>query len=65
MVTVNVAVMDYCSCCIKMYSIEMQKGWQSGDVEEWLYDHTDYKDTQCYYMCSEDEIDVDYPDIEE
>jgi len=48
-----------------MYSIEMQKGWQSEDVEEWLYDHTDYKDTQCYYMCSEDEIDVDYPDVEE
>ena len=65
MTDVNVAVMDYCSGCIKMYTIEMKKGWQCTDVENWLYNHTDYKDSQCYFMCSEEEIEIVYPDVEE
>lgn len=64
MVTVNVAVMDYCSGCIKMYSVEMQSGWQYEDVELWLCEHTDYKDSQCYYMASKDKIEVVYPEVD-
>jgi hypothetical protein len=56
--TVHVAVMDYCSGSIKMYSIELRRGWQVEDVKEWLYDNTDYEDTNCYYMASHDEIPV-------
>ena len=65
MVTVNIAVMDYCSCSIKMYAIELEEGWQSEEVENWLLLKTDYKTSQCYFMCSEDEIEIDYPDFEE
>lgn len=65
MVTVNVAVMDYCTCSIKMYSIEMKKGWQDEDVEFWLDEHTDYKDGHCYYMASGDDIEIEHPDVEE
>jgi len=64
MVTVNVAVMDYCTGCIKMYYIEMHEGWQCDEVEEWLYEHTDYKDSQCYYMAQEGEIEVVYPEVD-
>lgn len=64
MVTVNIAVMDYCCGVIKMYSHEFKKGYQTEDVEEWLYEHTDYKESQCYYMCSEEEIEIVYPDVD-
>lgn len=63
MVTVNIAVMDYGIGCIKMYSVELKSDWQSDDVEEWLSEHTDYKDSQCYYMTSEEEIEVIYPEV--
>lgn len=59
-VMVNIAVMDYCSGSIKMYSSSFPTGWQTEDVEKWLYDNTDYNDSQCYYMCSENEIEVEY-----
>ena len=65
MVTVNIAVMDYCTGCIKMYSSLFSKHWQDEDVERWLCEHTDYKDSQCYFMSSESDIDIVYPDIEE
>lgn len=65
MVTVYVAVMDYCSGSIKMYTIERRKGWQTEEVESWLVSNTDYKDTQCYFMCSENEIEIEYPEVEE
>lgn len=64
MVTVNIAVMDYCSGCIKMYSVEMQKDWQCENVELWLCEHTDYKDSQCYFMARSDEIEVVYPEVD-
>ena len=56
--TVYVAVMDYCSACIKMYELELKKGWQCAEVEEWLNDNTDYSDSQCYYMASKEPIEV-------
>ena len=64
-VMVNIAVMDYCSGSIKMYSTSFPTGWQTEDVEKWLCDNTDYKDSQCYFMCSEDEIEIEYPDFSE
>ena len=64
-VMVNIAVMDYCSASIKMYSTTFPTGWQTEDVEEWLYDNTDYKDSQCYFMCSENVIEIEYPDVSE
>ena len=58
--TVHIAVMDYSSGSIKMYSPELRDEVQSEDVEKWLYENTDYKDSQCYYMTSKDEIEVKY-----
>lgn len=56
--TVHVAMMDYSSASIKMYSIEMDCGWQTEDVEKWLYDNTNYSNSTCYYMVSYNEIPV-------
>jgi len=58
--TVHIAVMDYCSGSIKMYSPDLRDEVQAEDVENWLYKNTDYKDSQCYYMFSKDEIEVEY-----
>ena len=59
-VTVHIAVLDYCSCSIKMYDVTLSSGWQTEDVEQWLLDNTEYKKDQCYYMCSEEEIKIEY-----
>jgi len=56
--TIYIAVMDYCSSCIKMYEVDFKDGWKWEDVEKWLYDNTDYSDSQCYYMSSEEPIEV-------
>ena len=58
--TIHIAVMDYCSSSIKMYSPDLRDKVQSEDVENWLFENTDYKDSQCYYMFSKDEIKVEY-----
>lgn len=58
LVTVHIAVLDYCSGCIKKYTHEFNIGWQTEDVETWLEDNTDYKDSQCYYMASKEPIEV-------
>lgn len=63
MVTVYVAVLDYCAGCVKMYTIERRKGYQTDEVESWLVSNTDYKNTMCYFMCSENEIEITYPDV--
>jgi len=65
MVTVYVAVLDYCTLSVKMYEIQRRKGYQTDEVESWLVANTDYKDTQCYFMCSENEIEIEYPEIKE
>ncbi len=57
---INIAVIDYRSGSIKMYSPDLRDEVQSEDVENWLYENTDYKDSQCYYMFSKDEIEVEY-----
>jgi hypothetical protein len=58
--TIHIAVMDYCSGSIKMYSPELRDEIQDEDVENWLCENTDYKDNQCYYMFSKNEIEVEY-----
>ncbi len=58
--TIHIAVMDYCSGSVKMYSPELRDEIQNEDVENWLYENTDYDDSQCYYMFSKDEIEVKY-----
>ena len=57
-VTVHIAVLDYCTGCIKKYTQEFKEGCQTKDVEQWLVDNTDYKDSQCYYMASKEPIEV-------
>lgn len=57
---IHIAVMDYCSGSIKMYSPDLRDEVQSEYVENWLYNNTDYKDNQCYYMFSKDEIKVEF-----
>lgn len=56
---IHIAVMDYSSGSIKMYSPEVESS-DNFDVENWLNDNTDYKDSQCYYMSSSEEIEVEY-----
>lgn len=58
MKTVHVAVMDYQSCSIKMYDIERRDEYDSDDIESWLVSNTDYSDSSCYYMYSENEIPI-------
>jgi len=64
-VTVYIAVMDYCSGSIKMYTKECKKGWQTEDIEDWLVEYTDYSNSQCYYMASENPIAIEYPEVDE
>ena len=63
MVTVYIAVMDYCSGTIKMYSHLFSKHWQTEDIELWLGLNTDYKDAQCYYMASTEPIKVSTEEV--
>lgn len=58
LVTVHIAVLDFCTGCIKKYTQKFKEGWQTKDVEYWLVDNTDYKDSQCYYMASKEPIEV-------
>ena len=53
-----IAVMDYLTASIKKYNVKLIDGWNSEDVENWLYENTDYSDSECFYMCSESEIKV-------
>ena len=57
--TVHIAVMDYCSGSIRLYEKKMPNGWQSEDIEMWLADNTGYKNDQCYFMASRNEIPVE------
>ena len=58
MKTVHVAVMDYSNGSIKMYIIERRDNYDSDDIESWLVSNTDYSDSSCYYMYSENEIPI-------
>ena len=60
LVNVHIAVMDYSNGKIKMYTVQMIPAYQTEDIENWLYDNTDYDDSTCYYMCSQNEIEVEY-----
>ena len=55
---VYIAVMDYSSGCIKMYEEYFPKGSQNDDIEDWLYENTDYKSTQCYFMFDTEPIEI-------
>lgn len=60
-VAVHIAVMDYGYGEIRMHTAWLSTKWQDDDVANWLLEHDEkYKDTQCYYMASEDEIEVKY-----
>lgn len=59
--TIHIAVMDYCSGTIKMYSPDiLEDDVQDEDVEHWLEDNTEFKPSQCCYMFSEKEIWVEH-----
>lgn len=60
-VKVHIAVMDYAYSEIRMYTAKLRVGYQDEDITSWLYLHdTNWNDSQCYYMCSEDGIEVIY-----
>ena len=60
-VAVYIAVMDYGYGEIRMHTACLSTEWQDEDVVNWLLEHDEkYKDTQCYYMAAEDEIEVNY-----
>ena len=63
METVYIVVLDYCSACVKTYEQDFKNNWQCEDVEQWLCEHTDYKDSQCYYMASKEPIEVIEGDV--
>ena len=58
--TVHIAVMDYSSGTIKMYAPDLKGGNAIEEVENWLYENTDYSESQCYYMTSKEEIKVEH-----
>ena len=58
--TIHIAVMDYSTGTIKMYSPDLRDEIQSEDVENWLHENTDYKESQCNYMFSKINIPVEY-----
>ena len=60
MINVYIAVMDYSDGKVKMYTVQMAPDYQTEDVEDWLNNNTDYNDSNCYYMFSSDEIEVEY-----
>ena len=60
MINVYIAIMDYRDCKIKMYTTQMSPDYQTEDVEDWLNDNTNYSDSNCYYMCSTDKIEVEH-----
>lgn len=60
MIDVYIAVMDYKLCKIKMYTVQMAPDYQTEDVEDWLNNNTDYSAGSCYFMCSSNEIEVEY-----
>ena len=60
MINVYIAVMDYRDSTIKMYTAQMSPDYQTEDVEDWLNNNTNYSDSNCYYMCSTDKIEVEY-----
>ena len=55
---VNIAVMDYSDGSIKMYNIERRDNYDTEDIESWLVSNTNYSDSSCYYMYSENEIPI-------
>lgn len=60
MINVYIAVMDYSDGKVKMYTVQMAPDYQTEDVEDWLNNNTDYNDSNCYFMCSSNEIEVEY-----
>lgn len=56
--TVYIAVMNYRTAEILLYKTELSADYQSEEVEYWLYDNTDYSDSDCYYMTSDKPIPV-------
>jgi hypothetical protein len=58
-VEVSIAVMDYATCEIRVFNVDMPEGYQTEDVEAWLDAHDpNFSYDQCYYMASEKGIDV-------
>jgi hypothetical protein len=59
MVEVNIAVMDYASCEIRMFNADMPEDYQTKDIEAWLEVHDpNFSDDQCNYMASDKSIEV-------
>ena len=61
---VHVAVMDYSDGSIKLYDIERRDNYDSEDIESWLVSNTNYSDSSCYYMYSENTIKVLCPNTD-
>lgn len=58
-----IVVMDFCSGCIKTYEHDFPEGAQSEEVEGWLEEKTDFKASQCYYMCKWEPIEIIEGDV--
>jgi len=55
---VYVVYMNYCSCCVFQYSMELKRGWTDEDVETWLEEHTSYDRDDCCFMARDEHIEM-------
>lgn len=58
MKTVYIAIMDYCTGCIKTYEHDFPENIQNEEIESWLSEHTDYKSSQCDFMFTDKPIEI-------
>lgn len=60
-----IAVMDYRDGSISLYEVpnqelndEFDEEAYENNVEQWLYNHTDFSSDECYYMCNDNPIKI-------
>lgn len=62
MVRVIVSVHDYSTAEVKLHRIELEKGWQTDDVEELLRTELGYHVSEIEFMVSENDLTINLPD---
>ena len=56
--TTYVVVLNYATNSVKFYKLNKIE-----DVETWLKDHTDYNESNCYYMASPKPFEIKIDDV--
>ena len=58
MISKYVVVLNYTTASVKFYKLNKVE-----DVETWLKDHTDYNESNCYYMTSPKPFEIKIDDV--